>query len=218
VIEKLKSDLTSALFKLNDRFFDDPASLHFAVALVYSSILRKYGIPCIAVGGQSAAYWLRMPGSTDVDFVSSKTGLIAELLEAIGFQKSQEFCFRFTYPEPDVQIELVGEQIRVAGMANPETVDVEPEEVGDTVVASLMPGSAVVLDPFTVFMNYFESSLDDSIWFDFENDGALSIERAQALLALYNDHIRNKLKVMHDNGELSIEQLHVLTEKFGLFR
>lgn len=98
MIEKLKSDLTSALFKLNDRFCDDPASLHFAVALVYSSIFRKHGIACIAVGGQSAAYWLRMPGSTDVDFVSSKTTLIAELLESIGFQKSQEFSFRYTYP------------------------------------------------------------------------------------------------------------------------
>lgn len=64
-------------------------------------------------------------------------------------------------------------------MANPETVDVEPDELEDTVVASLMPGSAEVLDPFTVFMNYLESSLDDSIWFNFENDGALSIERAQ---------------------------------------
>jgi hypothetical protein len=47
-----------------------------------------------------------------------------------------------------------------------------------------MLGPAEILDLFRVFLNYVEASSNDLIWFDYEDLGALAIERAQTLLAL----------------------------------
>jgi integral membrane sensor domain MASE1 len=35
--------------------------LQEAIAIVFSSIFNKFGIQCTIAGGQSAAYWMRMP-------------------------------------------------------------------------------------------------------------------------------------------------------------
>jgi hypothetical protein len=168
------------------------------------------------VGGQSAAYWLRLPGSIDVDFVSAESNKVIRHLEEAGFRKSGECSFRYTHEATNVQIELVGEKLQVSGLDHPETIMVDRDEIEDPVVRSLMPGPAEVLDPVSVFMNYLDSSSDESLWFDFENEGALSIERAQALLVLYNEYIRNRLQELQKNGKISEKKRQVLAEKFDV--
>ncbi len=68
----------SALFKPFDHFHQDPETLHEAIALVFSSIFRKFGVQCIIAGGQSAAYWMRIHSSTDVGFVTKNGKQISE--------------------------------------------------------------------------------------------------------------------------------------------
>lgn len=80
VTNDLHTSLESALFKLYHHFQNDPETLHEAVSLVFSSIFRKFGIQCTIVGGQSVAYWMRMPSSTDVDFVTKNGKQISEAL------------------------------------------------------------------------------------------------------------------------------------------
>jgi hypothetical protein len=74
VTNNLQENLVSALSELHSHFPNDIETLHEAVALVSSSIFRAFGIQCTIVGGQSAAYWMRMPGSSDVDFISQNCG------------------------------------------------------------------------------------------------------------------------------------------------
>jgi hypothetical protein len=216
VTDALPRDLISALSKLTSQFHDDPQSLHFAVSIVFSSIFKKHGLSCVIVGGQSAAYWMRLPGSTDVDFVSPESKKIAIVLEQCGFQKNDDFSFRYNYPETNVLIELVGEQIKIAGLKETISVIVNPQDIEDPLVRSLMPGSAEVLDPALVFINYLDSACQDSIWFDYEDEGALAVERALALLALYNDYILKELRDRKATGELSQRLLQVLRDKFNI--
>jgi hypothetical protein len=206
--------LTSALSKLHARFRDDPQSLHFAISLVFSSILKKYRLPCIIVGGQAAAYWMRLPGSTDVDFVSPDSANVADILEKCGFEKGQDLSFRFCHPATNVLIELVGKRIDIAGIQTPATTEVQPKDVNDSVVRALMPGPADILDPIFVFINYVEASNRDSIWYEFEDEGALAIERAQALLALYKEYVVDGLIKLNKTGEISTTCLQLLRDKF----
>lgn len=212
--DTLQQNLISALSELNIRFHDEPESLHYAVALVFSSIFKKHSIPCIIVGGQSAAYWLRSPGSTDIDFVSSASDKIAEILEKCGFQRSNDISFRYTHIVTNVYIELVGERIEIADLKSPGLVEVKPHHIGDLLVRSLMPGPAEVLDPVAVFVNYVESSCIDSIWFSYKDEGAIAIERALALLTLYKDHLLTELRNRFEAGEVSEKIVQVLRDKF----
>jgi len=212
----LQQNLTSALFKLDAQFHSDPQSLHFAVAIVFSSILRKYGYPCIIVGGQSASYWMRLPGSIDTDFVSSQIDQIALVLEQCGFQRSDKFTFRYNHPKTNVLIELVGEEIKIGDLKGCSTVEIGPDDIRDPLVRSLMPGPAEILDPLLVFLNYIEAADKDSIWFNYKDEGAIAIERAQAMLALYEEYIKRGLNRLVKSGEISLRIQGILSDKFNL--
>ena len=113
-------------------------------------------------------------------------------------------------------IELVGERIDIAGIKTPGSVPVESADIDDPFVRSLMPGPAEVLDPVLVFVNYLEASCRDSIWFDYADEGALAVERAQALLALYERYIVDGLQARYAAGEIPEHLALVLREKFGI--
>lgn len=212
--DDLYQNLTSALSELARRFGPDAETLHFTVSIVFSSILKKYRLPCIIVGGQSASYWMRVPGSTDVDFVSPNIDKIATVLEQCGFVKSPDCSFRYVHTVTKVLIELVGERVEVAGMKSGLTVTVEPGDIEDPLVRLLMPGPTEVLDPAVVFVNYCNASDHTSIWYDYENSGSLAAERARTLFALYEGHIRNSLKSRYEAGEIPETFIQLLKKKF----
>lgn len=212
----LQQNLILAISKLYTRFNDDLQSLHFAISIVFSAILKKHQLSCVIVGGQSAAYWMRLPGSTDVDFVSSDIKKIASVLEGCGFQVDEEYKFRYLHPATNVLIELVGEHIDIRGINASATVAVKPTDINDSLVKSLMPGPAEVLDPVLVFVNYLDSADQSSIWFNFEDEGALSIERAQALFALYKEYILDSLRTRFAANEISDKLILILRDKFNI--
>ena len=177
MIDNLQASLASALFKLHAHFRNDSEILHEAVALVFSSIFRKFGVQCTIVRGQSAAYWMRMPSSNDVDFVTENSNALVEALESCGFIKDG-YQFRYKHPETDVLIELVSEKLTIKGVRKIITVEIQPAEIEDPVVKELMQGTAETLDPVRIFLNYVEASDNGSIWYDYNNQGALAIERA----------------------------------------
>ncbi|MCB1191400.1 MAG: hypothetical protein H7A23_15260 [Leptospiraceae bacterium] len=214
--EDIHQDLVSALSKLSDHFADDPEALHLAVAIVFSSILRKYNLSCILVGGQSAAYWSRTIGSTDTDFVSRDTDIFSEILLKIGFYQKDNFSFRFYHPSFNILIELVGEKIEIGNIKNPRTVYIKQNDINDPLVKSLMKAPAEIIDPTLTFINYVEASIKSSEWFDYEDEGALAIERALALFSLYHDYILDNLNTIYKNNIMSKEQSTILLEKFGI--
>lgn len=216
MIDDIYQNLTSALSELTNRFGSDAPALHLAVSVAFSSIFKKNGLPCIIVGGQSAAFWMRVPGSTDVDFVSSEIDKIAIVLTKCGFKKSADVSFRFIHPETNVLIELVSDTIDIAGMKSGGTVDVVPSDIEDPVVRSFLQAPAEVLDPVAVFVNYCNASCKNSIWFDAEDDGFLAFERAQALFKLYEGYILHGLKERKRTGEISGSLIQMLKEKFGV--
>lgn len=214
--DKLQKDLTSALYNLSNRFSGQTELLHEAVAVVFSSIFRKYSIQCIIVGGQAAAFWMRMPGSVDVDFVSADSTRIAYLLERCGFKRSDDFAFRYRHTETDVLVELVGESIRIEGVKKVETVEIAPDDIDELSVKSLMQGTAETLDPLLVFLNYLEISTKESIWYDYSSHGSLAIERAQALLTLYEKHIISGIISLLHSDEIDDNLVRVVREKFNV--
>ena len=214
--DTLHHDLASALSKLHQQFQNDPESLHFSVALVFSSIFNKHHLACTIVGGQSAAYWMRTPASTDVDFVSPVSHSIAVILEKCGFIRSSGRSYRYQHTTTGVLIEFVGETIAIAAISTPETVEVSPSDIDDPLVRSLMPGPAEIIDPILIFVNYVEATSEESIWHDFENEGALAVERAQALYVLYKDYITEGLRALFQAGEITGKIMWILRERFGL--
>ena len=216
MINTLQTSLESALSKLYNHFPNDSETLHEAVALVFSSIFRKFGIQCIIVGGQSAAYWMRIPSSTDVDFVTKNGNQISEALENCGFIKIDNFQFRFKHPSTNILIELVDDQITIKGVRKIDTVEVQQEEIEDPIVKALMPGPAEILDPVRVFLNYVEASSNDSIWFDYEDHGSLAIERAHALFDLYKNVILPQLNTLIKNGDIDNNLVRILINKFHI--
>ncbi|MBN1601058.1 MAG: hypothetical protein JW915_05580 [Chitinispirillaceae bacterium] len=110
---KLQEDLSSALSKLSTQFSADPELLHEAVKIVYSSILNKYGFSCVIVGGQSAAYWMRIPGSIDVDFVPTQRVELAKLFLHCGFTTVHGYKYRFLHRQTNVLIEIVDEKLDI---------------------------------------------------------------------------------------------------------
>ena len=117
---------------------------------------------------------------------------------------------------PNVLIEIVGESIDIANMKSERPVNIEPKDIEDELVRSLMPGPAMVLDPCLAFLSYVSAACKDSLWYDFEDNGALAIERAQALLALYKDYILHSLKARYKAGEQADVLIQVLREKFHI--
>lgn len=212
----LHANLDSALFKLYDHFRDDPETLHEAIAIVFSSIFKKFRIQCTIVGGQSVAYWMRMPSSTDVDFVCKNGEQISKALENCGFVKVDNFRFRYKHPSTDILIEIVNEQIIISGVREASTIEIHPNEIEDPIVKALMPGPAETLDPIGVFLNYVEASNSESIWFDYEDQGALSIERAQVMLRLYKDFILSGLNKLIQNGDIDDKLVEILKDKFHI--
>ncbi len=216
MINNLQESLASALSELYSHFPNDIETLHEAVALVFSSIFRAFGIPCTIVGGQSAAYWMRMPGSRDVDFVSENCSSIAQILEKCSFVKSDSFHFRFKHPLSNVLIELVDEKIVIKGVKKVDKVEILPDDIQDPVVKSLMPGTAEILDPVSVFLNYVEASSNDSIWYNYQDNGALAIERACALFKLYQNVILTELATLLNDNNIEENLLRILHEKFHI--
>jgi hypothetical protein len=212
----LLHDLISALYKLKNQFADDAEMLHLAVSIVFSAIFNAHGISCIIVGGQSAAYWMRVPGSTDVDFVSSDIQKVTSALMQCGFSQSSDFLFRFIHSDPDVLVEIVGENIDAAGMKSEGSVNIEPNDVEDELVRSLMPGPAIVIEPAIVFLNYVSASSCETIWYDYDDEGALAIERARAMLALYEEYIRKNLEERFKNNKIPEAIVQLLREKFNM--
>jgi len=62
---------------------------------------------CVIVGGQSAAYWMRLPGSTDIDFVTPGYSKITIALEQCGFIRSADMSFRYVHTKTNIMIELL---------------------------------------------------------------------------------------------------------------
>lgn len=156
-----------------------------------------------------------MPGSTDVDFVTKNGKQISDALENCGFIKT-DLIFRYKHPATNILIELVDEQITINGVRKIDTVEVQQDEIEDPIVKALMPGPAEILDPVRVFLNYVEASSNDSIWFDYEDLGALAIERAQTLLDLYKNIILPELDTLVQNGDIDNNLVKILKEKFHI--
>ncbi len=216
VTENIQQNLTSALYSLYSRYKDSPETLHYAISLVFASIFHKFDFPCIIVGGQSAAYWMHMPVSMDIDLVSSQVYQISSILESCGFHKSDGSSFRYIHPETNVLVELVGDKIEIAGLSDlaPDLVSIP--EVDDPFVQSLMLGPAEILNPTLVFLNYLEASDQESIWHDYQDAGALAVERAQALFLLYKKHILNDLTTLKKTGKLPERLVKLLSERFEI--
>jgi hypothetical protein len=159
---------------------------------------------------------MRMPGSNDVDFVSQNCSTIAQILEICGFVKSDSYNFRFKHPLNHILIELVDEKIVINGVKKVDTVEIQPDDIQDPVVKSLMPGTAEILDPVSVFLNYVEASSNNSIWFDFEDNGALAIERACAIFNLYQKVILAELTALIKDNNIEEKLLTILNEKLHL--
>jgi len=64
---------------------------------------------------------------------------------------------------------LVDEKVRINGVRKTCTVEIDSNDVDDSIVKALMPGSAEILDPTSVFLNYVKASTNESIWFDYED-------------------------------------------------
>lgn len=188
------SNLKSALSEINKKYSAEPAKLHFAVALIISSYFRRLGVRCCIVGGQAAAYWMRITGSVDSDFVIGNTGKAAELLETVGFKRDSGRSYQFLHSQYSLLVELVGEEIEVAGVKLDRTVLISPNEVSDKFTKKLMAGPAEVIDPVLVFLNYLEACGKGSVWFDERNQGMLAAERARAVFELYEKYIRETLE------------------------
>lgn len=187
--------LESALSELQEEFEGDPEKLHLAVAVVFSAIFRAAGTSVVIVGGQAATHWLRADGSRDADFVTRDYQMVRDTLLRSGFRVA-DAPFRLVQDKTNVLIELVGEQIEIAGLIADVTsvATIRKTDISSDVVRGLMPADALVLDPGLTFLNYAEASLPHSIWFDHDDDGLLAEERAQALLALYPGPIRSDSK------------------------
>ncbi len=71
--------LKSVLYELASEFESNLAEFHFALSIVFSSILAHYGHRTIIVGGQAAVYWTRLTTSEDVDFVCPDYSVVKEL-------------------------------------------------------------------------------------------------------------------------------------------
>jgi hypothetical protein len=181
----LTQDLTSALSKLSREFSDDSEMFHLAVSLVFSSLFNFYNHKVIIVGGQASAYWLRMAGSQDVDFVTPDFDFVQESLLSVGFETIDNTTYRLLHKESNALIELVGESVTVMDITSTEFAEVSPSDVTNPLVQSFMKASGFVIDPTLVFLNYLDSSCESSLWFDYRDDGTLSLDRARALWEIY---------------------------------
>jgi hypothetical protein len=210
--------LKSALSELQGTFSESPEALHLAVALVFSSIFRANGVDVVVVGGQAASHWLRVVGSTDTDFVTTRFHTVRDTLLDVGFVVSGA-PFRLIHAGADVLIELVGETIQVAGIqADAQSViTVRRSDIAHQAVSALMPGPASVIDPALVFLNYAEASLPNSDWHDFEDNGTQAHERALALLALYRPIVTEQLNRFAREERLRPDLQQALASTFQLY-
>jgi hypothetical protein len=108
--------LNSALYELASEFKSNLAEYHFALAIVFSSILNYHGYRTIIVGGQAAVYWTRLTTSEDVDLVCSDYLTIKEILAHMNFVPFEDSSFRLIHEETDALLELVGEKLKVADL------------------------------------------------------------------------------------------------------
>jgi hypothetical protein len=157
-----------------------------------------------------------MAGSTDVDFVSSQRDEISNTLVSCGFTKAEGLTIRYTHPETDIMIEIVGDKLKVEGVTQVTTVEIEPDDIDLQVVKLLMSGPAEILNPVYVFLNYVEASHQPSIWFDYGDQGSYAVERAHALLNLYGNVILEELRSLRLQGEIDKNLIKVLGEKFNI--
>jgi hypothetical protein len=65
-------------------------------------------------------------------------------------------------------------------------------------------------------LRHIDASSQGSIWFDNKDEGSLAVERARALLALYEEYIQKGLKKLNKAGEVSGKFLHLLRDRFDL--
>lgn len=202
----IAKDLKSALYKLFNKFSDDPFAFHFAISLVFSSIFKNYGIKLVIVGGQSVAYWNRINVSQDADFISDNNEVTA-ILESIGFSVDANFRFRLLHEEFNAFVEIVGESLRIAGIdfsISDNVIEVFPSDIDDELVASLMKANALILHPALAFLNYIHASIPDTEWFDSKDGGSEAGIRAKALYRLLTDEIEEKL--------ININKMHKIPE------
>lgn len=214
-------NLRSALSSLKAEFAHDPEKLHLAVGLVFSSIFKAYGAEVVVVGGQAASYWLRIGGSTDVDFVARDFESTRDTLASVGFVTTNA-PFRLIHGDSSanasVLIELVGEAVEVAGIrpAKDAVITVVTADIESPTIRRLMMGDALVMDPGLSFLNYAEASLSDSQWHDIEDQGGLALDRATALLELYRPFITDKLRTFVEEKLLSERLRRLLVSEFHL--
>lgn len=111
-------------------------------------------------------------------------------------------------------MELVGESIGIEGVKKIETVEIAPGDIDELFVRSSMQGTAETLYPLLIFLNYPEISTKESIWYDYSSHGSLAIERAQALLTLYEKHIIGGIRSLIQRDEIDDKLVNIVTEKF----
>lgn len=146
--------LNSALYELALEFKSKLAEFHFALSIVFSSILNYHGFRTIIVGGQASVYWTRLTTSEDVDFVCADYLAVKEILEHLNFTPLMNSNFRFLHQETNARLELFGEKLMVANLNLELTEMIEAKSIEHPSVKKLMLGPAEVLNPFLVFINY----------------------------------------------------------------
>ncbi len=207
-------DLTSALSELKSEFPTDPEAFHLGVSIVVSSIFTAHGFEMIIVGGQASAYWLHRAFSTDSDFVCARFEEVREILLSAGFTLADNSLYRLHHEQTDALIELVGETAEIAGHAVTEFVSIERSSIENPTTQKLMAGTAVVLDPAELFINYLDASCEDSIWFDTETNGKLAYDRTKALFNLYGTFITESV-MSNSRWKPSETQIVLLKHEFA---
>lgn len=217
----LVNRLRSALCSLQAAYPDDPETLHFAVAAVFSSIFLQHSIRAVIVGGQAATHWLRVAGSRDADFVVSDYHGVKDALEAVGFAPTDapyRLLHPGTSPKSSVLIELVGESIEIAGLRPRQdaVTTIAAADIESPLVRDLMGTKALVVEPALVFLNYAEAGDPESVWYDHADEGSLASDRATALLALYHGHIVKRVRRLADQMGLSPRLVEQLRTMYGV--
>ncbi len=216
-MKNIISLLNSALYELASEFESDKAEFHFALSIVFSSILTFHGYRTVIVGGQAAVYWTRLTTSEDVDFVCANYLAVKELLGRLNFVPYEGSSFRFLHEETDAMLELVGEKLRVANLDLELSEMIGAESIEHPLVKKLMLGPAEVINPFLVFLNYLDAAISSFFWYDSTDQGNLALERARAIYSLMPDYIVAACKKFLPNqSKLNLDLLKKLYDEFGI--
>ncbi|MBU1896979.1 nucleotidyltransferase [Myxococcota bacterium] len=208
--------LSSALSDLYRKFSNYPEKLHLAVAVVFSSIFNENGIKTIIVGGQAVSLILRTSESRDVDFITSNTTKLQEILTNIGFEQDS---FRYRHNKYNVLIEIVGEEVNIAGIKGDDEslAVISSDDIEDELVRKLINTDIITINPSLLFLNYVDASIPYTYWYNEEDNGKLALERARAIYELYNNYgIDSYIRNLIAQNKLKPDLVKFLSEEFDI--